>query len=387
MPRTSPARLSAEFRRLFGATAKLFHAPGRVNLIGEHTDYNDGFVMPAALNLSTYAAISPRDDRLLRLHSLDLAETAEFDLDAAAAPRRDWSDYVRGVALELQKGGHRLCGADIAVATELPMGVGVSTSAALEVSVGYALLSVSGLRVDRLELARICQRAENDFVGMRCGVMDQYISCLGVDGCALLLDCRSLQSRAIPVPANVKMIVANTMVHHQLATSAFNNRRRDCEEAVARLSRALHGVKALRDVEPAQVEQHAALLPEPLLRRARHVTRENARVLSMASALQAGDYAACGRLMNESHASLREDYEVSCAELDLMADLARGVEGVYGARMTGGGFGGCVLSLVEAGAVQRFVAHVGSAYEARTGRTPLIFSCAPSAGAGACATE
>ncbi len=381
-PTAITQRLCDEFSRLFGSAPRVFRAPGRVNIIGEHTDYNDGFVMPAALEQSTFVAISPRPDRLIRAYSLDLGSGFEFDLDTRATPQGDWSDYVRGVTAELENSEYPLRGANLAIATTLPIGAGLSTSAALEVSVGYALLSISGLKADLLELAQICQRAENDFVGMRCGVMDQYISCLGVESCALLLDCRSLQARPIRLPDTLRLVVSNTMIHHQLASSAFNRRRRECEEAVARLSQALGGVRSLRDVEPAQIEHYAAMLPDPILRRARHVTSENARVLAMAAALDAKDYAVCGRLMNTSHASLRDDYEVSCKELDFMADLAREVEGVYGARMTGGGFGGCVISLVEADAVARFVAHVGPAYEARTGLKPTIFSCFPSAGVG-----
>ncbi len=373
---------SLAFARRYNAQPRLFRAPGRVNLIGEHTDYNDGFVLPAALELATFVAIAPRPDRVIRVHSLNLDQSFTFDLDIAQHRRSDWSDYIRGVAMELEAAGHRLVGADIEISSTLPMGAGLSASAALEVAVGYALLSVARTPIDRLELAKVCQNAENEFVGMRCGIMDQFISCHGVEGCALLLDCRSLDAKPVRIDPSVRIVIANTMVRHQLAGSAFNERRRDCEEATALLSSVIRGVVTLRDVEPAQLELHAYLLPERIARRARHVVAENARTLAMAAALEAGDFNTCGRLMNASHSSLRDDYDVSCPELDLMAQLARDVPGVFGARMTGGGFGGCVVSLVEAKAVEGFAENVAPAYEKETGRAPVIFSCSPAAGAG-----
>jgi galactokinase len=380
------AELVANFTELFDATPRLFRAPGRVNLIGEHTDYNEGFVLPAAIELSTLAAIAPRRDRGVRVHSLARAETSEFDLDdPAPTPRRTWSDYVQGVAIALEKAGHRLTGADVMLHGDLPMGAGLSASAALEVSVGYGLCSVSDVRIDRTQLALICQSAENEFVGMRCGIMDQFISCLGVADCALLLDCRSLDVRPVRVDPDLRLVIANTMVHHALADSEYNLRRQECERAVELLSEMIEGVISLRDVTPEQLAQHGAKLPEQVFRRARHVVGENARVLQAAAALETGDFAKCGRLMNESHASLRDDFQVSCAELDLMVELATGVDGAFGARMTGGGFGGCAISLVKARCVERFKEIVGQAYSAATGLTPSIYSSAPRAGVGAIA--
>jgi galactokinase len=378
----APNDLPQLFQRRFGRAPRVFRAPGRVNLIGEHTDYNDGFVLPAALDLSTYVAIAPRDDRLIQVHSLNLDAQFSADLDGAHRPARDWSDYVLGVALELEKSGHRLKGADMIVLSVLSMGSGLSASAALEASVGYALLSVANAPIDRLELAKICQRAENEFVGMRCGVMDQFISCHGVEGCALLLDCRSLEARPIPINPKVRILVCNTMVHHQLAGSAYNLRRKDCEAAVAILAQLIDGVRALRDVSVTQLEIHGARLPEIALKRARHVVTENARVLAAVAALENGDFVEMGHLMLASHQSLRDDYNVSCSELDLMVELARNTPGVFGARMTGGGFGGCTVSLVDAAEAERFADIVGPAYEKATGLKPMIFSCYPGAGAG-----
>jgi galactokinase len=375
--------LVSKFKALFGAAPRLFRAPGRVNVIGDHTDYNDGFVLPAAIDLSTIAAVAPRGDRRVRVHTLAFARTFEFELDdPAPKPRGDWSDYVRGVTLALEQAGNRLIGVDLMLHGDLPMGSGLSASAALEVATGFALCQISGVAIDLTDLALCCQRAENQFVGMRCGIMDQFISCRAVAGCALLLDCRDLETRRVRLPTRARLVICDTMVHHELASSAYNQRRESCERAVALLSTPLEGVKALRDVTQDQLTRFAALLPDPLLRRARHVVSENARVLHAEAALAAGDLAECGWLMNESHRSLRDDYEVSCPELDLMVELARAIPGVHGARMTGGGFGGCVVGLVEADRVEEFREIVGEAYRDATKLTPRIFACAPAAGVG-----
>ncbi|CAJ0851540.1 galactokinase [freshwater sediment metagenome] len=382
MPTCDVSDLPLLFKHRFGREPLLFRAPGRVNLIGEHTDYNDGFVLPAALDLATYVAIAPRSDRLIDVHSVNLDSGFTFDLDVAQEPGHDWSDYVRGVAVELLTSGYRLSGADVTVMSTVAMGSGLSASAALEVGFGYALLRSSGDVIDLLELAQICQRAENQFVGMRCGIMDQFISCHGVEGAALLLDCRSLEARPIPLDPAVRIVVCNTGVRHELASSEFNQRRRECEDAVRLLSTKLEGVSALRDVSLAQLREHAELLPELLYKRARHVVSENARVIDAVTALEARDFAAAGALVNASHNSLRDDYNVSCPELDLMAELSRKAPGVYGARMTGGGFGGCTVSLVAAERAESFAAVVGPAYKEATGLSPMIFSCYPGAGVG-----
>ena len=375
--------LIAAFRRSFEREPRLFRAPGRINLIGEHTDYNDGFVMPAALDLSIWAAIAPRSDRRLRIGSLVMDEVVEFDLDDAnAQPRGDWTDYVRGVAIFLERAGYELNGADLVLDGNLPIGAGFSASAAFEVSAGFALLTISGAEVDRVELAKICQRAENQFVGVRCGIMDQYISCCAVEGSALLLDCRSLVSRKVTIDPDARLVICDTMVRHQLASDEYNSRREDCERAVAALSTRLDGVLALRDVTFAQLMRYADSMPELIFRRARHVVGEIDRTLRAAAALDVGDLNECGRLMYLSHESLRDDYEVSCAELDLMVDIARSLPGVYGARMMGGGFGGCTINLVEASRAEAFVQAMADRYRAATGVTPPILTCVPGPGAG-----
>jgi galactokinase len=377
------ADLVSRFKEVFGTPPRLFQAPGRVNLIGEHTDYNDGLVMPAAIDLSTLVAIAPRADRRLRIHSTAFAQTVEFDLDEPSpSPRGDWTDYVRGVTLSLKNAGHTLIGADLMMQGDLPMGSGLSASAALEVASGYALCAISGVAIDLTDLALYCQAAENEFVGMRCGVMDQFICCRAVAGYALLLDCRSLESRRVRIDPRVRLVICNTMVRHELANSAYNERREECERAVVLLSSVIEGVKALRDVTLGELTRFASLLPDPILRRARHVVTENARVLQAAMALAAGDLGEFGALMGESHLSLRDDYEVSCPELDLMVALARGAPGVYGARMTGAGFGGCTVNLVETRCVESFRDVIARSYRDAIGLTPQIFCCAPEGGVG-----
>ncbi len=380
---TSLQRTVAEFRRLFGGEPKVYRAPGRVNLIGEHTDYNDGFVLPAALELATYAAIGSRGDRTLRVHSLLMDETVTLDLDAAQPKaRRHWSDYVRGVAVVFESAGHRLSGADMVIGSDVPLGAGLSSSAAIEVATGYALLTNSGLVVDPTRLALACQRAENDFVGIRCGIMDQFIACHGAAGHALLIDCRSLDHRLVPVDPGVRLVICNTMVHHEHAAGEYNLRRRDCEEGVRRLSAALPGIKALRDVTEDDLARHANLLSPVVYRRCRHVVTENDRALRAADALAAGDLALFGRLMGESQASMRDDFEISCPEVDVMVEINAAADGVYGARMTGGGFGGSTISLVEADAVDTFKETVLRAYRKATGLEPQIFTSPPAACAG-----
>lgn len=375
--------LIAAFRRSFEREPRLFRAPGRINLIGEHTDYNDGFVMPAALDLSIWAAIAPRSDRRLRIGSLVMNEVVDFDLDDAnAQPRGDWTDYVRGVAIFLQRAGYKLSGADLVLDGNLPIGAGLSASAAFEVAAGFALLKISGAEVDRVELAKICQRAENQFVGVRCGIMDQYISCCAVAGSALLLDCRSLVSRKVAIDPNARLVLCDTMVRHQLASDEYNLRRADCERAVAVLSTRIDGIAALRDVTFAQLMRHVDAMPALVFRRARHVVGEIDRTLRAAAALDSGDLKECGRLMYLSHESLRDDYEVSCAELDLMVDIARSLPGVYGARMMGGGFGGCTINLVEASRAEAFAQAMADRYRTATGVTPPILTCVPGPGAG-----
>jgi galactokinase len=374
--------LAVEFAYRFGRSPTVSRAPGRVNLIGEHTDYNDGFVMPAALEFATLTAASQRPDRRLRVYSMIMDETREFDLDSPpAGPTGDWSDYIVGVALMLERSGRHLVGADLIVWSDVPIGAGLSSSAALEVSCAHALLTESGWPFDPIEIAQLCQRAENDFVGMRCGVMDQYISCCGVAGNALLIDCRSLESRNVAIAPNLRLLIADSRVRHQHAGGEYNLRREACEEGVKLLSRYLGPIQALRDVTPKQLEAKRRKLPELIYRRCRHIVTENARVLEAERALEAGDLVACGRAMNASHVSMRDDFEITCPEVDMLAGLAQTVKGVYGSRMTGGGFGGCTISLIEASAVDKASQILIDGYRIGMGRDVDIYVCAPSDGA------
>ena len=370
------------FCDLYGTTARLYRAPGRVNLIGEHTDYNDGFVMPAAIGFSTWVAAAPRADRKLLIHSENFSERLEFNLDETGAhARHHWSDYAYGVALTLEQSGYRLRGANLLIRGEVPIGAGLSSSAAIQVATGYALLDTAGYTIDRIELAKLCQRTENEFVGLRCGIMDQFVSCCGRSGHALLLDCRSLEYRLLSLPEGARLVICNTMVKHSLASGAYNQRRAECETGVQHLAQSLPDVHALRDVTRAQLEQSGHDLPDEVYRRCHHVISENDRVLASAAVLEQGDFTAFGRLMNESHQSLRDDYEVSCEELDLLVRLASEVEGVYGARMTGGGFGGCTINLVKAENVSEFERVVARGYQQATGYTPEIYICSAAEGA------
>jgi galactokinase len=375
--------LREAFRNLYGSEPRLFSAPGRVNLIGEHTDYNDGFVLPMALERATVVAAAPRNDRRVRVRSLSLNESAEFDLDQPGPTQRGiWLDYVEGVAQSLLARGARLSGADLAIDSDVPVGAGLSSSAALEVSVGLALLSIAGEEMDRVSLALAGQRAEHVYVGTMCGIMDQFVAALGEEGHALLIDCRALT--AVPLPLDTSsMVVAicDTNVKHALASSEYNTRRAECERGVQILSEVLPGIRALRDVSVDDFLKHEERLPEPVRRRCRHVVTEDARTLAAAEALRAGELEKMGQLMVLSHASLRDDYEVSCRELDIMVEIALKVEGVAGARMTGGGFGGSTVNLVRRDALEEFREAIEREYNKATNKHPTIYISEPGAGA------
>jgi galactokinase len=366
LPVTESARQT--FAQVFGGPCRLFRAPGRVNLIGEHTDYNSGFVMPAAIDLYCAVAIAPRGDHELHVYSAHFAEKFVCDLEPPSpSPRGDWSDYVIGTAIALEDSGFELRGANLVVSGEVPLGSGLSSSAAIEVSTGAALLRIAGHVLDRRQLALACQRAENEFVGARCGIMDQFISAHGVAGHALMLDCRNLEATSLPIPADLRLLVCDTGVKHQHAAGEYNARRRQCEEGVRLLASVIPEIQSLRDVSVAELEKHKCVLTELIYKRCRHVVTENERVLQMADALAQGNLRSVGELMAESHLSLRDDYEVSCAELDIMVEIAARLPGVIGARMTGGGFGGCTVNLVEARAAESVEQGLMAQYEARTG--------------------
>jgi galactokinase len=380
--------LEQRFVQLFGESPRIYQAPGRVNLIGEHTDYNDGFVMPAAIGFYTRALVAPRLDRKLVIHSENYSEQVEFDLDHLPPTRAGhWSDYVIGVVKMLVQSGKKLGGANLLVDGNVPQGAGLSSSASIEVAVGYALLDLADQAdtrtdIDRTKLALLCQQAENEFVGAHCGIMDQFVASHGKRGQVLLLDCRSLVYRQLPLPDDVALAICNTMVKHSIAKGEYNRRRAECEAAVRGLSKYLPNTRALRDVTPEHLQAYGHELPDVVMRRCRHVVNENARVLQAAAALERGDLQAFGTLMLESHRSLRDDFEVSCSELDLMVKLAEQAEGVYGTRMTGGGFGGCTIALVQAAWVEAFQRTVQEGYERSTGCKPEIYVCSAADGVG-----
>lgn len=372
------------FRKLFGPAheIRVFRAPGRVNLIGEHTDYNGGFVLPVALELATSVATAPSADGKLRIYSEDRKELREFDTAAIAtlAPTREWTDYPIGVAQQLAAAGFPIAPANLLICSTVPEGSGLSSSAALEVSSALAFLK--GRELDKLELAKLCQRAERNFVGMPCGIMDQYISIFGRKHSAVEIDCRSLGHRLVQLPDGITFIAVNTMVKHALSGSAYRDRVRECAEAAA----AMH-VESLRDVSPAQLQSAAAQLPEVVARRARHVVTEDARVNCFVDASARADVSLMGKLMVESHRSLQHDYEVSCEELDFLVDTALTLPGVLGSRMTGGGFGGCTVTLLRSDAAPAFRDAIAQSYNSRYGITPAIYPCDPSDGAGEVLSE
>ncbi len=358
-------------------------SPGRVNLIGGHTDYNGGYVLPAALNLEIKASGAPRRDGVVEVRAPDIGESASFLLDEIRFEYEHfWINYIKGVALYLQREGARINGADIEITGNIPRGAGLSSSAALEVAAALVFRGLSGFELGPVETALLCQRAENEFVGMKCGIMDQFACCLGRKGSAILIDCMSRDFRYIPFDDKVKIVVCDTGIKRELASSEYNRRRRECERAVEAFGRDLPGIKYLREVSVAEFEKSGQILPDDVYRRARHVVYENERVLRAARTLENSDYESLGKLLSASHASLRDDFEVSCRELDLMAGIAESVEGVFGARMTGAGFGGCTVNLVSGDRVSEFSREVSAGYRRKTGISPAIYVCESSDGAG-----
>jgi len=365
-------RAHQAFRQAFQREPTLFVvAPGRVNLIGEHTDYNDGFVLPAAIDRHVVMAVAPREDDLVRLYAVDFDARSQFSLqDIQHDEAEQWSNYERGVAWALQEAGYTLRGMDAALTSDVPIGSGLSSSAAVEVATAYAFQVLGGLSLDGVKRALLCQKAENDFVGMRCGIMDQFIISLGKRDHALLIDCRSLEHRAVPIPPGCSLIICDTKKRRGLVDSEYNKRRQECE-----LGAKILGVRALRDVTPEMFAKRQNELNEITRKRCRHVITENQRVLDAVRALEAGDLERFGELMNASHISLRDDYEVSCPELDAMVEAAWRQEGVLGARMTGAGFGGCTINLVLSEAAPAFERNVAREYKEATGLTPEIYVC------------
>jgi galactokinase len=358
---------------------RLFQAPGRINLIGDHTDYNDGFVLPTAINRRVVLAATPREDSRINVYAVDFKQWDCFDIRQEITSTPDgWGNYVRGMVSTLlqQDDGARFNGMDAVIGGDIPIGAGLSSSAALEVAVGFTLLRLSGMDIDGPSLAKAAQKAENNFVGMRCGIMDQFISCLGEAGHALLIDCRDLSYQSVPLAPQITWMIVDSGVHRGLVDAEYNARRRECETAARHF-----GVAALRDVDMDTFLDRGHELSEDVRRRARHVISENKRTLAAANALKSGNLNAFGSLMTASHQSLRDDFEVSCPQLDWLVNTAIGVEGVYGARLTGAGFGGCMLAAVKQEAVENLSRIIETRYSDISKKPATIYTCKSSQGA------
>jgi len=367
--------LADTHRKLFGSGEVTIHkASGRVNLIGEHTDYNDGYVLPTPIDRHIYVASSPRSDSRVVAHALDLEDKAEFNLRSMKrSPEHPWSNYVMGVAQKLIEEGHTLRGADMVIGGDVPLGAGLSSSAALLVASLRAFQAMNGIALDPVEAAHLAKRAENEFVGVQCGVMDQFVASLGEHGKALFIDCRTNEHRNVALPRDHRVVIVNTMNSRDLASSAYNERRQQCTDAVQILSTHDPTIKALRDVSPETLVKHWGELPPLTRMRARHVVTENQRVLESLELLEDGDVNGFGDLMYDSHESLQNDYEVSCRELDVLVDATQDMRAVAGARMTGAGFGGCTVNLVEEGYVDRFTELIKEKYLSSTAKRAEVY--------------
>jgi galactokinase len=382
MPKNRPSVFAA-FQQATGQVAEAAaYAPGRVNLIGEHTDYNDGFVLPAAVDRGVAVAARRIPGDTFTLHAIDLGKSCSFAMAGVQRdPAHPWADYFKGVVWALAKRGIEVPAMEAAITGDLPQGAGLSSSAAYEVATTLLLQSLLGFALSREDVAKLAREAENGFVGVACGIMDQMVSTFGEKDRALLLDCRSLARETVALPAGLKIVVVNSGVRHSLASSEYNQRRAECEEGVRMISGSLPHVRALRDVTLETLAPFLPLLPPVVAKRCRHVVSENARVGQAVAAMRSGDTARLKSLMADSHVSLRDDYEVSCPELDILVALALPMPTCHGTRMTGGGFGGSTVNLVETDAVATFTAAMASGYQQRAGRVAEIHVFEPSAGA------
>ncbi len=378
-------RLARKFGEIWqGQTPRFFRAPGRINLIGEHTDYNDGFVLPMALNYQTTVAAVCRDDEKVEVYSTNYEEFEKFDFnDEPRKLTHEWINYVEGIGRILREQGYQIGGANLLIDSNIPLGAGLSSSAAIEIGVGLALAKVSEIEIEKLLLALAGQRAEHEFVGTKSGIMDQFVVASGRAGHALLIDCRALSAEAIPLNlGGMEIIVCNSGVKHSLASSEYNTRRAECSKGVEILQKYLPKITALRDLTITDFERFESRLPEVIRRRCRHIITENIRTPEAAKAFQNGDFETAGELMNQSHLSMRDDFEISCDEIDALVALAQKFEGVNGARMTGGGFGGCTINLVKRERSEEFIEYIRREYARQTGKVAEVFRVEACDGAG-----
>ena len=382
-----PLQVLEGHRARYGGDASVFAAPSRVNLIGEHTDYTGGLVMPMAIKFQTLTALTARDDGRAIFFSVNYGEEASFDLDGAEwAAAGHWSDYPLGVLWALRKHGVRVGGFAMSIAGDVPLGAGLSSSASIEVAAAMALLGHAGEKLTLEELATLCRKAENEFVGAKSGIMDQFVVAGGVKDRAMMLDCRSLKYDLLPLPKEVKVVICNSMVKHQVSAGKYGGRRDEVEAGQAVLQRE-RGLKLLRDATLEDLEACRGKMSPESFARCRHVITENARVVQAAAALRTGDVSRFGVLMKEAHVSFRDDFAASCAEVDTLVEIAERLPGCYGARITGGGFGGCTVNLVRAADAQTFGEALGAGYLAAKGIVAEWFVCAAEDGALALATE
>ena len=352
-----------------------------MNLLGEHTDYNDGFVFPVAIDRSMKILVSPGHDETIRVYSADFGEISKFSLNSIKkSENAPWSNYLRGVADQLIKEGLAIRGGNFVIKGNVPIGAGLSSSAAYEVAAAAAFRKMFQLEINDVELALLAQAAEREFVGVQCGIMDQFVSVHARENSALFLDCRDLSYKNVPLDEGVSIVVCDSDVPRELNNSAYNDRRSECEESAKILSGVIPDVSALRDIKPSELEENKDILDPTLYRRSCHVVTENQRVLRGIDYLEDGDIPGFGKLLYESHSSLRDLFEVSCPELDMLVELASEIEGVIGSRMTGAGFGGCTVSLVESGRVQAFINRIKPEYDRATGRNSKVYACSPSRG-------
>ena len=378
-------RITNIHKKVFDGESKTLltvSAPGRINLIGEHTDYNGGFVLPIAIDRNIYMAGAKRNDRIIRIYSIDYDQNVQFDLDSIQFNKeRMWVNYIGGVLKSLLEISADINGADIVFGGDIPEGAGLSSSAALEVATVYFFKILFDLKISSIEMIKLCQRAENKFVGVNCGIMDQFVSMLGKKDHALFLDCKNLSYKNIPLKLKeFNVVVCNTNLKRELAGSEYNKRRATCERAVSSLKKFLPQIETLRDISIEEFEKYKHTLDKVTQKRCKHVLCENRRVLDAVNALEKNDILEFGRLMNESHESLKHDYEVSCLELDTMVNIARSINGVIGARMTGGGFGGCTVNIVKKESIDNFCSLINREYEKKTGIKPQIYICNPENG-------
>jgi galactokinase len=380
----SPQSVQETHYKRFGAQGVAYQAPGRVNLIGEHTDTSEGYVMPAALDLRTISVLSPRSDSIANIYSVNFDEQASVDLQhLPSRPRGHWSDYPTSVLWTLEQRGIRPGGFELTLSGNVPLGSGLSSSASVEVAVAVAVLTYAGANLTKPEIAKICQFSENNFVGAQSGIMDPFTSCCGVDNHALLIDCRSLDYEALPLPSEVLLVICNSMVKHSLAGGGeYNARRAEVQAGVRILQQHYPDIHTLRDVTEEQLRRCENEMPEEIFRRCLHVVTEDERVLAAAVALRSEDFHSFGRIMHDAHISMRDNYAASCVETDLLVELAARQPGCFGARITGGGFGGCTINLVAADHADNFVRNVRAGYEEATGIQAEVYLSRASAGAG-----